>query len=238
MTLRIVIIGLVFLSVVVGVQTAAAQDSRLYAGVSGMVSTQGSTEGVGQGCCDSAPSPGVSGTALGVAGEFGIFLPPRVHEWTFSLSFEFSLPARFDSVQETNHYEVYLTDNKYRDLVFSGLFHVHAPPTGRVRLGFVVGPSIIQEDNLQSTTVPVEGPGVNTGNLGPFGPETQLTRLTVGLTFGADIGIQVSRRVQIVPQIRLHWINRNATDAYSNGFVTLFLGSWLIRPAVGIRVGF
>jgi hypothetical protein len=232
---RIVIIGMVFLSVAVCVQPADAQGNRLYAGVSGMVSTQGSTEGVGS-CCDSAPSPGVSGTAPGVAGEFGTVLPPRMHEWTFSLSFEFSLPARFDSVQETNHYEVYQTDNKYRDLVFSGLFHVHAPPNGPVRLGFVVGPSIIQEDNLQSTTVPIAG--VNTGNLGPFGPETQLTIRTVGLTVGADFGIQISRRVQIVPQIRLHWVNRNATDAYSNGFVTLFLGSWLIRPAVGIRVGF
>ena len=228
---------MVFLSVAVCVQPADAQDNRLYAGVSGMLSTQGSTQGTGPGCCDpEIPSPGVSGTAPGVVGEFGIFLPPRVHEWTFSLLFEFSLPARFDSAQETNYYTVYQTDNKYRDLVISGLFHVHAPPTGLVRLGFVVGPSIVQEDNLQSTTVAVAG--VNTGNLGPFGPETQLTIRTVGLTVGADIGIQVSRRVQIVPQIRLHWVNRNATDAYSNGFVTLSLGSWLIRPAVGIRVGF
>jgi hypothetical protein len=42
MTPRIAIIGLVFLSVVVGVQPADAQDDRLHAGVSGMWSTQGS----------------------------------------------------------------------------------------------------------------------------------------------------------------------------------------------------
>jgi hypothetical protein len=42
-TPRIAIIGLVSLSVAVGVQPVDAQGNRLYAGVSGMWSTQGST---------------------------------------------------------------------------------------------------------------------------------------------------------------------------------------------------
>ena len=227
-------IGLVFLSVAIGVHDADAQDNRLYAGVSGMWSTQGSTIEISD---PDTPAPGVGGTALGVVGEFGIFLlPPRVHKWTFSLSFEFSLPARFDSVQATDYDTVYLTDNRHRELVFSGLFHAHAPQIGPVHMALVGGPSIIQEDTLQSTTVPVPCCQIPT-NLGPFGPETQLTRWTFGLTFGADIGIQVSRRIQIVPQIRLHWVNRadfsgDATSAFLN------LSPWLIRPAVGVRVGF
>jgi hypothetical protein len=236
MTPRIPIIGLVFLVSCYGVQSADAQDNRLYAGVSGMVSTQGSANVIAD---PDAPYPGVSGTAFGVAGEFGIFLlPPRVHEWTFSLSFEFSLPARFESVQATDYYFVSRTDNRHRELVFSGLFHVHAPPSGPLHMGLVAGPSFVQEDTLQSTTVPVLVPCCQIPtNLGPFGPETQLTRWTFGLTFGADIGIQVSRLVQIVPQIRLHWADRadfsgDASSAFLN------LSPWLIRPAVGVRVGF
>jgi hypothetical protein len=233
MTPRIAIIGLVFLSVAVGVHTAAAQDSRLYVGVSGMWSTQGSTLDISD---PDTPAPGVGGTAFGVVGEFGVFVKPKVDKWTFSLSFEFSLPARFDSVQATDYDTIYLTDNRHRDFVFSGLFHVHAPPIGPIHVALVVGPSIIQEDTLQSTTVPVPCCQIPT-NLGPFGPETQLTRWTFGLTFGADIGIQVSRLVQIVPQIRLHWADRadfsgDASSAFLN------LSPWLIRPAVGVRVGF
>jgi hypothetical protein len=199
---RMAINGLVLVSVAVDVHTADAQDNRLYAGVSGMWSTQGSMP---LGSDPDMPTTGVGGTAFGVVGEFGICLPPREHEWSFSLSFEFSLPARFDSMQETDYSIVYRTDNQHRDIVFSGLFHVHAPPIGRVRLGLAGGPSIIQEDTLQSRADQIGSPGMTPANFGPFGPETQLTRWTIGLTVGADIGIQVSRRVQIVPQIRLHW---------------------------------
>ena len=221
-------IGLVFLSVAIGVHDAAAQDSRLYAGVSGMWSTQGSTIEISD---PDTPAPGVGGTALGVVGEFGIFLlPPRVHKWTFSLSFEFSIPVRFDSVQETFYDTRYLTDNQHRDLVFSGLFHVHTPQIGPIHMGLVAGPSFVQEDTLQSTTSEYPCCQIPT-NFGPFGHETQLTRQTFGLTVGADVGIQVSRRVQIVPQIRLHWVNRA-------DFSFLNLSPWLIRPALGIRVRF
>ena len=229
MTLRIVIIGLVFLSIVVSVHSAAAQDNRHYAGVSGMWSTQGSTPLGGD---PDMPTTGVSGTAFGVAGEVGAFLKPKVDQWTFSLSFEFSVPARFDAVQLTDYNTIFLTDNQHRDLIFSGLFHFHAPPSGPLHMGLVAGPSFVQEDTLQSTTSEYPCCQIPT-NFGPFGHETQLTRQTFGLTVGADVGIQVSRRVQIVPQIRLHWVSRaDFTGAF------LGLGSWLIRPALGIRVGF
>jgi hypothetical protein len=232
MTPRLAIFGLVFLPVVCGVHVAAAQDDRLYAGVSGMWSTQGSMPLGGD---PDMPTTGVSGTAFGVAGEFGAFLKPRVDQWTLSLSFEFSVPARFDSVQETFYDTTYLTDNQHRDLVFSGLFHFHAPPSGPLHMGLVAGPSIIQEDTLQSTTFQYPCCQIPT-NFGPFGHETQLTRQTFGLTVGADVGIQVSRRVQIVPQIRLHWVNRaNFGGDVPSAF--LGLGSWLIRPAIGIRLG-
>jgi hypothetical protein len=198
-------IGLVFLSVAIGVHDAAAQDSRLYAGVSGMWSTQGSTIEISD---PDTPAPGVGGTALGVVGEFGIFLlPPRVHEWTFSLSFEFSLPARFDSVQATDYDTVYLTDNRHRELVFSGLFHVHAPQIGPVHMALVAGPSIIQEDTLQSTTVPVDWCRYRDSGQSP-GPDRSR-----GSANRADFSGDVA-------------------SAF------LGLGSWLVRPAVGIRLGF
>ena len=162
-TPRIAIIRFMLRSVGLGVHTADAQDNPVYAGVSGMWSTQGSAYLGGD---PDTPTTGVGGTAPGVVGEFGVFLKPMVDRWTFSLSFEFSVPARFDAVQLTDYNTIFLTDNQHRDLIFSGLFHFHAPPIGPIRVGVVIGPSIIREDTLQRTTVPeAQSENVNLGNL-------------------------------------------------------------------------
>jgi hypothetical protein len=212
--------------VVVGIHAADAQEDRLYAGVSGMLSTQGS---VSPGEGSSVPTSGVGGTALGVSGEFGTFLTPVV-----SLGFEASVPARFESVQERASPPSRI-DNLHRDLVLSGLFHFNFPPTGPIRLALIAGPSVIREDTLQGTAFAPFG----SNNFGPFGPDTSLTRWTVGLTVGADLGIQVSRHMQVVPQIRMHWVERASLDSGNDSTSALLgLSSWMIRPAVGVRVGF
>jgi hypothetical protein len=215
--------GVVLLSVVLArVQSAAAQDEKVFASVSGMLSTQGAeTPPEGSG----SPKPGVSGTAMGVSGEFGTFLSR-----TLSLALEVSVPARFESLQETG-IPTSRIDNQHRDLFFSGLFHVYLTSTGPIRIALVGGPSVIREDTLQRTAYAP----FDSANFGPYGTEAPLTRWTVGLTGGADIGVQVSRRVQIVPQIRLHWVDRASVG---NENASLALGSFVVRPAVGIRVGF
>jgi hypothetical protein len=220
------IVRLVFLSVLVtGVHAADAQDARLYAGVSGMWSTQDSvTPGEGS----SIPTTGVGGTAFGVSGEFGGFVTRTV-----SLAVEASVPARFESLQETG-IPFSRIDNRHRDLVFAGLFHFHITPTGPIRLAVIAGPSVIREDTLQSKAFAPFG-----SNFGPFGPDTSLTRWTLGVTVGADVGIQLSRRVQVVPQIRLHWVDRATLQSGTdNSSAFLGLSSWVVRPAVGVRVGF
>jgi hypothetical protein len=126
-------------------------------------------------------------------------------------------------------------DNHHRDLVFSGLFRVHIPSRGPVRLAFVGGPSVVQEDTLQRTASAPFG----TTSFGPYSPDTQFTRWTLGLTVGGDLAIQVSRRVEIVPQIRLHWIPRADFSSQSDTqSARLSLGSLVARPAVGVRLRF
>ena len=210
----------------IGGRSAVAQDDRLYAGVSGMLSTQTSTQ-PGQG--SSVPTTGVGGTALGISGEFGAFLTPSV-----SLAFEVSVPARVESLQYTGIPSAQI-DNQHRDLVLSGLFHVHVVPAGPVRLALVGGPGVIQENTLQRTALAPFG----SEDFGPYGPETTLTRWTFGLTAGADLGIRVGQHVQIVPQIRVHWIDR-ANLGSGNDSASAFLGlaTVVIRPAVGVRVSF
>jgi hypothetical protein len=215
---RVHLFGVVLLSVVVvGVRPADAQDDRLYAGASAMLSTQ--EPGVPlQG--SSQATPGVGGTALGVSGEFGAFFTRMV-----SLAFEASAPGRFKYVQFTGIPNSRI-EGRYRDLVFSGLFHAHVPPIGPVRLAAIAGPSVIREETrLRQAFAPF-----GSSNFGPFEREQSLTNWTLGATFGADVAVQVGRHVQIVPQIRWHWIQREAIGSGLSSLVT--------RPGVGVRAVF
>jgi hypothetical protein len=181
------------------------------------------------------PENGVGGTAFGVSGEFGGFLTPRL-----SLSFEVSLPTRFESVQEIDYYTISRTDSQHRDLFLSGLFHVHFGEARKIHVAMVAGPTVVQEDTLVSTAYQV-GPQsfVRTGVFGPYGPQTTLSRWTVGITGGVDVGIHLSHRVQVTPQVRVHWIQRASLSSFpapDNAF--LGLSAIVIRPAVGLRFAF
>jgi hypothetical protein len=224
--LRINVLGLALLALVLGgVEPLAAQDDKGYASVSGMLSTQSAaTPPPGH-----SAQPGVGGTAFGVSGDIGAFLAQRV-----SLAFEVSVPARFESIQHTGDPTAAQIDNQHRDLVFSGLFHFHVTSSGPIRIALVAGPSLVREDTSQRIAY---APSFQSTNFGPYGPETALTRWTVGLSGGADIGFQVGRRVQIVPQLRLHWVDR-ASFGTDDESVTLSLGSIIIQPAVGVRFSF
>ena len=208
---------------------ARGQDRRPYAGVSAMVSTQDSHR---PGEPPSFPQSGVGGTALGISAEAGGFLSPAL-----SISVEASVPGRFTSLQDTEYFSVFRTASRHRDLIFSGLFHFQLPQAGRVRTAIVIGPSVAREDTLQRTAFDLaRQPGVRSGNFGPFGPETPVTRWTVGLTGGVDIAFQAGRRVSIVPQLRIHWLQRAAQGEGLSGF--LGLSEWVIRPALGVRASF
>src|SRR5947209_13164865 len=96
-------IGTVLIAVVLS-STASAQDRGLYVGASGMVSAQGSHR---PGESPSFPRSGVEGTAIGLTAEVGGFLARNV-----SIAFEASIPARFESVQETDYFTVFRTANR------------------------------------------------------------------------------------------------------------------------------
>ncbi len=162
---------------------ALGQERRPYVGGGLTVSTQGSER---PGSSPSFPTSGVGGTAAGLVVDAGGFLATRV-----SVAFEASIPARFESIQETDYFLVFRTASKHRDLVLSGLFHVHGGHGGRVGYAIVGGPAVVREDTLQRTAHK-SGPALGiTGDFGPFGPETSVTRWTVGVTAGADAAVRL-----------------------------------------------
>lgn len=208
--------------------TARGQNGRPFAVVSAMLSTQGSER---PGLSPSFPRSGVGGTAVGATIAVGGALSP-----TLSIAFEASIPARFESVQETDYFSIFRTTNNHRDVILSGLFHMHVPETGRIAVAVVAGPSVIREDTLQATAFQMGSPAMRTGNFGPYGPERSLTRWTVGITSGVDVDVAAGRHLSIVPQLRFHWIERADSGHGDSGF--LGLSPWIWRPAIGVRARF
>jgi len=89
------------------------------------------------------PKPGVGGSAFGIVGTVGVMLSRRV-----SAAGEISLPARFVAMQELRYGSSDLYENHHRDLMVSGLLHVHSGPTqtsGTIRPEFVVGLSYVRD---------------------------------------------------------------------------------------------
>src|SRR5262245_30619218 len=103
----------------------AAQDAHGYVDAGFMLSTQGAgTPPTG----GARATPGIGGDALGVVGAFGLFVDPRR-----SLAVEISVPSRFEATQELRYSISQLYDNRHRDLIISGLLHVHYRVDRRVK---------------------------------------------------------------------------------------------------------
>jgi hypothetical protein len=138
-----------------GIHAAYAQNAKPYAGANAMLSTQGANVRCLGNSGAYCPKQGVEGTAIGASVEVGTFLTPRL-----SLAFETSVPARFESTQAVGlapppsfppgsqqfTSRIY---NRHRELIFSGLFHVHITPTKLIRLEAIAGPSVVREDTLK-----------------------------------------------------------------------------------------
>jgi len=207
---------------VAGGGSASAQDNRTYAGGGALVSKQNPVD---PGSGSSIAKPGLGGTTAGVAVEAGGFLTRAV-----SLASEFSFPARFHAVQFTGIPNARI-ERDHRDIIFSGLFHLHAPPAGIARFAAVAGPSMILEDTISQSA------------LAPFGstsygtPERPLefSRWTIGLTFGADVAFAAGPHVEVVPEFRLHRIARAHLGDRRR---IVGLSPWVVRPAIGVRAIF
>ena len=220
---------LALVAVTGSVATVIAQEGLTYAGGSMMFSSQQSPKFGNVG--PSFPRAGVGGTAIGLAGGVGRFLVPAI-----SIGFEFSMPNRVESVQDVDYFTSYRRDNRHRDLILSALVGFTAHQSGNTHLTLVAGPSFVREDTLQRTASRLAPGFPFTGDFGPYGPETQLTRWTKGIACGLDVPVDVSRHVSIVPDVRMHWISR--TDERGSQSGRLGLSSFVIRPGVSVRARF
>lgn len=178
---------------------------------------------------------GTGGTAIGGSADIG-----RHVTSVLSVAFEFSIPARFTSVQVIPDLLGSRTriENAHRDIVLSGVLHLRAVRTRRAQFELVGGGGLVRQDTLQRQALgPSVGLGGTDSDFGPYGPQRQRTEWTFGVSGGGDLTIAVSRRVGVVPQMRVHFVSR---DGPLSGTLSgnLGLSSWVVRPGVSVRVGF
>ncbi len=176
------------------------------------------------------PRPGVGGRAIGFVAGAAVPIASRV-----GLGVELSDPGRFDAVQTTSGFSVARIDNRHRDLIISGLLHIHPRPgTSRISLDGVAGLSVVREDTVQQTAYAPPG---SHGPYDPIAPEQHITRTTYGVTGGVDLDISVGQHFSLVPQARVFLISREQSPSGTES-ATLGLSPLVFRAAVAIQASF
>jgi hypothetical protein len=205
-------------------RSAEAQDPHVYVGGAGMVSTQDSHR---QGTGPDLPTTGAGGTAVGVTLEAGAFLNRRV-----ALGIEVSLPARFTALQETDYSRVFQQESRHRDLAITALLRGLAGPVGRVRVEVVGGGGFVQESTWQRRRDQAGPLPTYPPVFGPYSEEYSFDRWTVAGLVGADVDIAMTSHISLVPQVRVHFVQRSS-DGSEQGWA-LGLSSVIWRPAIEI----
>jgi hypothetical protein len=213
----------------VDVSKCIAQEPKGYVAIAGIASITPTGEPpVGSA---SFPKNGLGGTAAGFTVEAGRFVSRRV-----SVGFEASVPFRFDGEQFSGTvFNATQLESAHRDVLFSGLVREGVPVGANASVGLEIGGTVVFEDTVRRTASQIVTPPT-TLTFGPLGPEFNIRRGTLGFLVGADYDVRVAHRLDLVTQFRAYWVNRDNSVVQDTAVVGL--GSFVLRPAVGIRFSF
>jgi hypothetical protein len=224
-----------FLLAVLGcARLASAQDTHPYASGAIEMSTWGVHSFMG------APSISYQNTSddtkvVGIVGEGGMFLSRYV-----AVGAEIDIPFRRNGVTNGHGYfDPYNRLSRYQEWSVFGIVHGYVPAGRRVRAGILAGGGIVFASSLDRISSCNFDPGIPCT---PFGPEQEATRSAFGATIGSDLVIQATRRLSIVPQFRVVWVDRGEDPASANAtdrpFVILGIDRVSYRAGIGLRVTF
>jgi hypothetical protein len=210
----------------VDVSKCVAQDPKGYVAIAGIASITPTGEPpVGSA---SFPKNGLGGTAAGFSVEAGRFLSHGV-----SAGFEASVPFRFDGEQFSGvFFNATQLESAHRDILFSGVVREGVSVGANASVGLEIGGTVVFEDTVRRTASQIVAPPTPV-TFGPLGPEFNIRRGTLGLLVGADYDVRVAHRLDLVTQLRAYWVNRDNSVVVDTAVVGL--GSFILRPAIGVR---
>jgi hypothetical protein len=217
---------LLALTFTVDVSNGAAQDPKGYIAIGGLASITSTGEPPTGSV--SFPTIGLGGTAAGVTVEAGRFVSRRL-----SMGFEASVPLRFDGEQFSGYFgNAEQLESAHRDILFSGLVREGVPVGTTASVGLEIGGTVVFEDTVRRIAHENATPPAPI-TYGPLGPAFNIRNGTLGLLVGADYDVRVAHRLDFVTQVRAYWVNRDNSVVQDTAVVGL--GSFVLRPAVGVR---
>jgi hypothetical protein len=160
------------------------------------------------------PSKGIGGSSYGLVIESG---------WTGSplgWHVELAIPRAFEIEQTA---PLYKSQGRYRDVVLSGLGcfcqsrHIEV----------LAGMSYVRQQLRRELAFH------NTISYAPFSGRLEPSNETVwAVTGGIGVRAKIARHIDLVPQVRVHVVNRSNQD------FSLFLGSFIVQPSIVARYNF
>jgi hypothetical protein len=133
------------------------------------------------------------------------------------------------------------TTTNHRDVILSVLLCGHIRLSEQAEMSLVVGPSVVFEDSVSQTRVHDEpfGSSVTTAPADSVSSPMDLSRRTTGVTGGVAFSFKVRPHLEVVPQARLHVIQRETNLSFPTGDVALLdLAPVVVRPALEVRLRF
>jgi len=218
-------------------ESAFAQ-GRGFVGGSVIASVQGSEAPTGS---VSLPRSGVGGFSIGGNAEIGIDVTPR-----FGVLAEVTAPVPFEAQQlnsrlSGNYQQTAATTTNHTDIVFSGLVGWNTRITERTDMSLVFGPSLVREYSTSQTSISFLPVG---GVPAPPLPDSvgrvmDVSRWTLGLTTGVSVAFKVRSKLECVPLVRAHWIDRETNLSFPTGSAAVLgLAPVVFRFGIGLRVRF
>ncbi len=206
-----------------------AQDQRGYAGGAVLV-RQLSPRTVGNGTPSTTYVNTSDGkTVTGLVGEVGAALRPRL-----ALGVEFGLPARHTITQSYSYFDPYVRESRYRELTIFGVVRTPLAEGTRTKLSLVGGGGMVRTSALERVATGRFG----AVSFGAFGPETAVTRWSLGATGGGELDVQMASRLTVVAQARVLVIPHGDPLDSGNAFGNLGLHAMSAHFQFGLRATF
>ena len=219
-----------------GADTAFAQ-GRGFVGGGVIGSAQGSETPVGS---VGFPTSGVGGFSIGGNVEVGVDLASRI-----GLLLEAIAPLPFESDQVNvrlsgSYQQTTGTVTNHTDIVFSELLSWKTQLSERAEIAVLFGPSLVREHSTSQTVTRYTGVTAAAPPVADsIGSEMDLSRWTFGVTSGVSLAWKIRPRLEGVPLVRVHWIERETNLSFPTGNVALLgLAPVVVRFGVGLRFRF
>lgn len=211
-----------------GLASSAFAQPRGFVDAFGLLTVQTSTP---PGSEPSLAPLGVAGTAVGIGASLSVLFP---NGW--SIGAELTVPARITSTAEVTYFSRYQIENSYHEPMLSALVRYHALRGSRVGIDVGGGGGFVWQNTIQRRADSLGTFPDFSGGFGPFGPPSEYTSTTLGLTMAADVPITLSSHVMLVPAMRVHVIKRPSDT--SDQLWYLGVDPWVFQPSVGVRMTF